>query len=397
MKRFLRLAAIGVALLGLLVSVGSRSYAADGQDPRPRAREIGIAPGVLRPGPLNAITDVSGVLVGHVTLVEGDDIRTGVTAILPHSGNLYQQKVPAGVALGNAYGKFAGTTQIDELGEIETPIILTNTLAVAEGIAGVVEWTLAVAGNETVRSVNAVVGETNDGYLNAIRQRRVTKDDVLNAIAAASGGPVAEGNVGAGTGTQAFYWKGGIGTSSRVLPSSLGGYAVGVLVQTNHGGVLSVAGAPVGKELGRYYLKEAQHAYQPDGSIIVVLATDAPLSDRNLRRLARRAFNGIAVTGSPMANNSGDYAIAFSTAETVRRTRERREAVHTLEDLPNDQVSPLFQAAMEGTEEAIYNALLKATTMKGTEGHVRSELPLDQLKEILVRHGVIGAASTGNR
>ena len=398
MKRFLCLTVIGVALLvGLEMSVGSRCYAAEGQDSRPRAREIGIAPGVLRPGPLNAITDVTGVLVGHVTLVEGADVRTGVTAILPHTGNLYQQKVPAGVAVGNAYGKFAGTTQIDELGEIETPIILTNTLAVAEGIAGIIEWTLAVAGNETVRSINAVVGETNDGYLNAIRQRRVTKENVLKAIAAASGGPVVEGNVGAGTGTQAFHWKGGIGTSSRVLPSSLGGYVVGVLVQTNYGGVLSIAGAPVGKELGRYYLKEAQDEYPPGGSIIVVIATDAPLSDRNLKRLARRAFNGVAVTGSPMANNSGDYAIAFSTAETVRRTRERREAVYTLEDLPNDQISPLFQAAVEGTEEAIYNALLKATTMKGTEGHVRTELPLEKLKEILVRHGIIAAGSTGNR
>jgi D-aminopeptidase len=352
---------------------------------------------VLRPGPLNAIPDVRGGLVGHVTRVEGKDVRTGVTAIIPHTGNLYQQKVPAGVAVGNGYGKFAGTTQIDELGEIETPIILTNTLAVAEGIAGVVEWTLAVAGNEAVRSVNAVVGETNDGYLNAIRQRRVTKEDVLKAIAAGSSGPVAEGNVGAGTGTQAFHWKGGIGTSSRVLPSSLGGYVAGVLVQTNYGGVLSIAGAPVGKELGQYYLKEAQHEYSPGGSIIVVIATDAPLSDRNLKRLARRAFNGVAVTGSPMANNSGDYAIAFSTAETVRRTRERRESVYALEDLPNDLISPLFQAVAEGTEEAIYNALLKATTMKGTEGHVRTELPLDQLKEILVRHGIIAAGSTGNR
>ena len=398
MKRFLCLTVIGIALLvGLEMSVGSRCYAAEGQDSRPRAREIGIAPGVLRPGPLNAITDVTGVLVGHVTLVEGADVRTGVTAILPHTGNLYQQKVPAGVAVGNAYGKFAGTTQIDELGEIETPIILTNTLAVAEGIAGIIEWTLAVAGNETVRSINAVVGETNDGYLNAIRQRRVTKENVLKAIAAASGGPVVEGNVGAGTGTQAFHWKGGIGTSSRVLPSSLGGYVVGVLVQTNYGGVLSIAGAPVGKELGRYYLKDAHDQYPPGGSIIVVVATDAPLSDRNLKRLARRAFNGVAVTGSPMANNSGDYALAFSTAETVRRTRERREAVYTLEDLPNDQISPLFQAAVEGTEEAIYNALLKATTMKGTEGHVRTELPLEQLKEILVRHGIIAAGSTGHR
>ena len=398
MKRFAYLTAVVVVLLvGSEMCGGPRSNAAENQGRRPRAREIGIAPGVLRPGPLNAITDVSGVLVGHVTLVEGDDIRTGVTSVLPHGGNLYREKVPAGIAVGNGYGKFAGTTQIDELGEIETPIILTNTLAVAEGIAGVVEWTLAADGNENVRSVNAIVGETNDGYLNAIRQRKVTKEDVLKAIAAASSGRVAEGNVGAGTGTQAFHWKGGIGTSSRVLPNSHGGYIVGVLVQTNFGGILSIAGAPVGKELGSYYLQDAQDDYRPGGSIIVVIATDAPLSDRNLKRLARRAFNGIAVTGSPMANNSGDYAIAFSTAQSVRRTDKRREEVSTLEELPNDRVSPLFQAVVESTEEAIYNALLKATTMKGTEGHVRMELPLDRLKEILVRHGIAAGESTDHR
>lgn len=393
MKRFVAHTAMGLALLvGCELLNGARSTAAE--NARPRAREIGIAPGVLRPGPLNAITDVSDVRVGHVTLVEGDDIRTGVTAILSHGGNLYQDKVPAGLAVGNGFGKFAGATQIDELGEIETPIILTNTLSVAEGIAGAVEWTLKAKGNEDVRSVNAVVGETNDGYLNAIRQRRVTKDDVLKAIAAASGGPVAEGNVGAGTGTQAFGWKGGIGTSSRVLPKARGGYTVGVLVQTNYGGVLSIAGAPVGKALGNYYLKDAKDEYRPDGSIVMVIATDAPLSDRNLKRLARRAFNGLAATGSPMTNGSGDYAIAFSTAETVRRKPERRKQVSAVDDLPNDNISPLFQAAMEGTEEAIYNAMLKATTMKGTEGHVRTELPLDRLKEILARHGIPAATST---
>src|SRR4051812_23427399 len=251
MKRFVAHAAMGIALLvGCALFNGTRSDAAE--TARPRAREIGIAPGVLRPGPLNAITDVAGVVVGNVTLFEGDDIRTGVTAILPHSGNLYQDKVPAGLAVGNGFGKFAGATQIDELGEIETPIILTNTLSVAEGIAGAVEWTLKASGNEDVRSVNAVVGEANDGYLNAIRQRRVTKDDVLKAIATASGGPVAEGNVGAGTGTQAFGWKGGIGTSSRVLPKQRGGYTVGILVQTNYGGVASLAGAPVWEKRGGY-------------------------------------------------------------------------------------------------------------------------------------------------
>ena len=355
---------------------------------RPRARELGVAPGILRPGPLNAITDVRGVRVGHVTLVEGADIRTGVTAIRPHGGNLFQEKVPAGVAVGNGFGKFAGSTQIDELGEIETPIILTNTLSVAEGIAGAIEWTLQAKGNEQVRSTNAVVGETNDGYLNDIRSRRVTKDEVIKTIEAASDGAVAEGNVGAGTGTQAFGWKGGIGTSSRVLPKALGGYMVGILVQTNYGGILSIAGVPVGKELGQYYLKEAASQYEADGSIVVVVATDAPLSDRNLKRLARRAFVGIASTGSPMTNGSGDYAVAFSTAESVRRTAERRRAVAMVEDLPNDKVSPLFQAVVEATEEAIYNAMLKATSMSGADGHRLDALPLDRLKEILARHGI---------
>jgi len=361
-------------------------------DERPRARDIGIAPGVLQPGPLNAITDVAGVRVGHVTLIDGKAIRTGVTAILPHGGNLYQDKLPAGFAVGNGFGKFAGSTQIEELGEIETPIVLTNTLSVGEAVAGLVDWTLAQPGNEAVRSVNAVVGETNDGYLNDIRARRITRDDVLRAIEAAVAGPVPEGNVGAGTGTQAFGWKGGIGTSSRVLPGARGGYAVGVLVQTNYGGVLSIGGAPVGKELGRHFLKGTEDEYRADGSIVVVIATDAPLSDRNLKRLARRAFNGIAVTGSPMANGSGDYALAFSTAESVRRTEVRRMAVTAVDDLPNDQMSPLFQAAMEATEEAIYNAMLRATTLKGAEGHVLRELPLDRVKEILARHGFGPAA-----
>jgi D-aminopeptidase len=386
---------LGIALLmGLQMISGTVGDAAEPPGVRPGARDIGIAPGVLRPGPLNAITDVAGLRVGHITLLEGEDIRTGVTAILPHGGNLYQDKVPAGFAVGNGFGKFAGSTQIDELGEIETPIVLTNTLSVAEGIAGTVEWTLAQSGNAEVRTVNAVVGETNDGYLNDIRARRVTRDDVLKAIGTAAAGPVAEGNVGAGTGTQAFGWKGGIGTSSRILPKARGAYTVGVLVQTNYGGVLSIAGAPVGKELGRYYLKGIEDDYRPDGSIVVIIATDAPLSDRNLKRLARRAFNGIAVTGSPMTNGSGDYALAFSTAESVRRTEARRNAVSPVDDLPNDQMSPLFQAAMEATEEAIYNAMLRATTLGGTEGHVLCALPLDRLKEILARHGIGTVAGT---
>jgi D-aminopeptidase len=366
----------------------AQAQAAQPGEMRPRARDIGIAPGVLRPGPLNAITDIGGVSVGHVTLIEGTDIRTGVTAILPHGGNLFQDKVPAGFAVGNGFGKFAGATQVDELGEIETPIVLTNTLAIAEGIAGLVEWTLQVPGNEQVRSVNAVVGETSDGFLSDIRARRVTKADVIASIRAASAGPVAEGCVGAGTGTRAFDWKGGIGTSSRILPKSMGGYTVGVLVQTNYGGVLRVAGAPVGQALGGYYLKEAEQAYQLGGSIVVIVATDAPLSDRNLRRLARRAFLGVGNTGSSMGNGSGDYALAFSTAEAVRRTPARRREAATIEELPNDKISPLFQAVIEATEEAIYNAMLRATSMTGVDDHRLEALPLDRLKEILARHGI---------
>ena len=365
----------------------ARAQAAQPAEARPRARDIGVAPGVLRPGALNAITDVDGVRVGHVTLVEGSGIRTGVTVILPHSGNLFQNKVPAGFAVGNGFGKFAGATQVEELGEIETPIVLTNTLSVAEGISGLVEWTLQVPGNEQVRSVNAVVGETNDSFLNDIRARRVTKADVFATIRMASTGPVAEGCIGAGTGTRAFDWKGGIGTSSRILPKPMGGYTVGVLVQTNYSGVLKVAGAPVGQELGRYYLREAEQAYQLGGSIVII-ATDAPLSDRNLRRLACRTFMGVGNTGSSMGNGSGDYALAFATADAVRRTPARRSAATTIEDLPNDKISPLFQAVAEATEEAVYNAMLQATSMTGVDDHRLEALPLDRLKEILARHGI---------
>jgi D-aminopeptidase len=365
----------------------ARAQAAQPAEARPRARDIGVAPGVLRPGALNAITDVDGVRVGHVTLVEGSNIRTGVTVILPHGGNLFQNKVPAGFAVGNGFGKFAGATQVEELGEIETPIVLTNTLSVAEGISGLVEWTLQVPGNEQVRSVNAVVGETNDSFLNDIRARRVTKADVFATIRMASTGPVAEGCIGAGTGTRAFDWKGGIGTSSRILPKPMGGYTVGVLVQTNYSGVLKVAGAPVGQELGRYYLREAEQAYQLGGSIVII-ATDAPLSDRNLRRLACRTFMGVGNTGSSMGNGSGDYALAFATADAVRRTPARRSAATTIEDLPNDKISPLFQAVAEATEEAVYNAMLQATSMTGVDDHRLEALPLDRLKEILARHGI---------
>lgn len=348
---------------------------------RPRAREAGIAFGVLPTGPLNAITDVAGVKVGQVTLIEGTNVRTGVTAILPHGGNVYQDKVPAGFSVGNAYGKFMGSTQIKELGEIETPIVLTNTLNVPEAAAGIIEWTLKQPGNEEVRSVNAVVGETNDGTLNDIRARRVRPADALAAIEAAREGPVQEGAVGAGTGTIAFSWKGGIGTSSRKLPPSLGGWTVGVLVQTNYGGVLQVAGVPVGQALGQYYLKDELSKASGDGSCIVVIATDAPLSDRNLERLAHRGLLGIARTGSPMTNGSGEYAVAFSTNLDVRRTSERRAKPSAIDDLPNDQMSPLFEAAVEAAEEAAINSLFAATPMDGN-GRQIDALPVDQVLKL---------------
>ncbi|MDT9600690.1 DmpA family aminopeptidase [Sphingosinicella rhizophila] len=352
--------------------------ASAGAAERPRAREAGIEIGILKPGPLNAITDVAGVRIGHVTLVEGTSTRTGVTAILPHGDNLYQDKVPAGFAVGNGYGKFMGSTQIRELGEIESPILLTNTLSVPEAAAAAIEWTLDRAGNEKVRSVNAVVGETNDGGLNDIRARRVTKAHGLAAIAAAREGEVAEGSVGAGTGTIAFGWKGGIGTSSRRLPANLGGFTTGVLVQTNYGGVLSVDGAPVGKALGRFFLKDALSSKSGDGSVIVVIATDAPVSDRNLERLARRAFLALGRTGSPMTNGSGDYAVAFSTAASVRRTPARRNAPSGVEDLPNELISPLFEAVVEATEEAVLNSMFAAATMEANGIRVEA-LPIDEV------------------
>lgn len=357
------------------------SGAAHAAEHRPRAREAGIVIGILPTGPLNAITDVAGVKVGQVTLIEGDNVRTGVTAILPHGGNLYQDKVPAGFAVGNAYGKFMGSTQVKELGEIETPILLTNTLNVPEAAAGTIEWTLKQAGNEQVRSVNAIVGETNDGTLNDIRGRHVTPANAIAAIEAAREGPVEEGAVGAGSGTIAFSWKGGIGTSSRKLPSNLGGYTVGVLVQTNYGGVLQVGGVPVGQALGQYYLKDELSKASGDGSCIVVIAIDAPLSDRNLERLAHRGLLGIARTGSPMTNGSGEYAIAFSTNPDVRRTPERRSKPSPIIDLPNDQVSPLFEAAVEAAEEAAINSLLAATPMDGN-GHHIDALPVDEVLKL---------------
>ena len=363
------------ALLSLLLLVTGTAAPAEH---RPRAREAGIAFGILPTGPLNAITDVAGVRVGQVTLIEGANVRTGVTAILPHGGNLYQDKVPAGFAVGNAYGKFMGSTQVRELGEIETPILLTNTLNVPEAAAGTIEWTLKQPGNEEVRSVNAIVGETNDGTLNDIRGRRVRPSDAIAAIEAARTGAVVEGAVGAGTGTIAFGWKGGIGTSSRKLPQNVGGWTVGVLVQTNYGGILQVAGVPVGQALGQYYLKDELSKAGADGSCIVVIATDAPLSDRNLERLAHRGLLGIARTGSPMTNGSGEYAIAFSTSLDVRRTPERRARPSPIIDLPNESMSPLFEAAVEASEEAAVNSLFAATPMDGNGRHIDA-LPVDKV------------------
>ena len=353
----------------------------------PRARDLGLAPGVLPPGPLNAITDVAGVRVGQVTVMEGEGARTGVTAILPHALNPFAHRVPAGVFAFNGFGKMAGVTQLQELGELETPVLLTNTLAVGRAVEALVDWTLAQPGNEAVRSVNAVVGETNDGRLNDIRARGVTADHMRAALEAATTGPVAEGCVGAGAGTMAFGWKGGIGTASRVLPAALGGFTVGALVQANYGGALTMDGIPVGKLLGKYYLAEhVQQQADADGSVVVVLATDAPLSDRNLQRLARRAMGGIARTGAAFSDGSGDYAIAFATHPEVIRTPEKRAGAATYADWPNDCTSPLFVAAIAATEEAVLNALTMATTVESRIGGKRAvgrALPLDRLREII--------------
>lgn len=379
---------------------------------RPRAREAGISVGILPIGPLNAITDVDGVMVGHTTILRGENIRTGVTAILPHGGNLFREKVPAAIFVGNGFGKLAGSTQVSELGEIETPIVLTSTLSVPRAADALLDYMLSLPGNEPVQSVNPIVGETNDGYLNDIRGRHVTRDDVLNALKGAKGGAVEEGSVGAGTGTVAFGFKGGIGTASRKLPGKLGGYTLGVLVQTNFGGLLTINGAPVGRELGKYYLKEElgnapplgcnaadKHTAlspclpnSPDGSIIIVIATDAPVDARNLSRLAARAMLGMARTGAAGSNGSGDYAIAFSTAASARihfsTEPAGRYSPRSVKVLSNDAMSPLFLAVIEATEEAIYNSLFRATTITG-QGHTVESLPLDRTLEILRKHKVL--------
>ena len=394
-------AAFAVAVLSLSAATVSA------QDARVRARDLGIAPGIFATGEHNAITDVEGVRVGHATVREGDTIRTGVTAILPHAGNAYLSRVPAAIHVGNGFGKLAGSTQVAELGELETPILLTCTLCVWKAADAMAEWMLRQPGMEKVQSINPVVGETNDGGLNDIRARPITAAHVRQALEGAQGGAVAEGSVGAGTGTVAFGWKGGIGTSSRKLPASLGGWTVGVLVQSNYGGVLQMGGVPVGRELGQYAFKNALTANdvpmrgelarwtrdpaddRGDGSVIVVIATDAPLSDRNLRRLASRAMMGLGRTGSSASNGSGDYAIAFSTANDVRRTFGA-ERLQTTE-LANDQTSALFQGSVDAVEEAVYNSLLMATSESGN-GQTVQALPLDKLRPLLRKYGIKAAA-----
>ena len=385
-----------IRVICLFIFVSLMAPPAQSQN-RPRAREAGVSVGVLPTGPLNAITDVDGVLVGHTTIIRGDNVRTGVTAILPHVGNLFREKVPGAVFVGNGFGKLAGSTQVNELGEIETPILLTSTLSVPRVADFLIDYMLALPGNEDVQSINPLVAETNDGYLNDIRGRHLSRDDVFSAIKNAKGGAIAEGSVGAGTGTVAFGFKGGIGTSSRKVPASLGGFTVGVLVQSNFGGVLTINGAPVGRELGRYYLKDELAALgnetkqnQPDGSIIIVIATDAPLDARNLNRLAARAMMGLARTGAAGSNGSGDYAIAFSTAADVRvrpLSQNERNAPRSVKTLANDAVSPLFLAVIEATEEAIYNSLFRATTTTG-RGRTVEALPLDRTLEVLRKHGL---------
>jgi len=352
---------------------------------RPRLRELGVQVGVFRAGTLNAITDVAGVRVGHVTINEGDIVHTGVTAILPHDGNIFQEKVPASVFVGNGFGKLVGFTQVDELGQIETPILLTNTLSVWDVADGIVDYMLALPGNENVRSINPIVGETNDGGLNDIRSRHVKREHAVRAIQTAQSGPVEEGSVGAGTGTICFGWKGGIGTSSRVLPPNLGGFTIGVLVQTNYGGILEIAGVPVGKELGRYSFKD-QLKYPSDGSCMIVVATDAPLNTHQLERLAKRATLALGRTGSAMSHGSGDYVIAFSTSPELR-IRPDAERVQQSLRFREDDLSSLFQAVVEATEEAIYNSLLKARTTKGVQGREIEGLPIDKVKELLRKYG----------
>jgi D-aminopeptidase len=378
-----------------MVLLATAYAAAQGASPnaRPRVSDLGLKVGVLPTGPLDAITDVAGVEVGQTTIVRGDNIRTGVTAVLPHTGNLYREKVPAAIFVGNGFGKLTGSTQVDEMGNIETPILLTSTTSVPRVADAVISYMLALPGNEDVLSINPVVGETNDGYLSDIRGRHITPEDVFSAIKGAKGGAVEEGDVGAGTGTVVFGWKGGIGTASRRLPTIVGGYTVGVLVQTNFGGVLTIAGAPVGQELGQYYLRqELQQSGngkdKADGSCMIVIATDAPMDARNLKRLAARAWLGIARTGGSASNGSGDYAIAFSTASEVRVHANSQALTPSMAVITNDAMSPLFLAVIEATEEAVYNSMFKATTLIGN-GHTVEALPIERTVKILKEHRIL--------
>jgi D-aminopeptidase len=371
--KFLILVLLTISAVGVAMTINNQ---------RPRLREFGIETGIFKPGPLNAITDVAGVKVGQITLIEGDNVRTGVTAILPHEDNIYQQKVPGAIYVANGYGKLTGIAQVEEHGNIETPVILTNTLSVPTAADAVIDYVLSQPGNEGVRSVNPVVGETNDGGLNDIRGRHVKKAHVIEAIEEAKSGPVEEGCVGAGTGTSCYGWKGGIGTSSRKIPESRGGYTVGVLVQTNHGGIFQINGYPVGVKLGRYSYKNVLEE-SSEGSCMVVVATDAPLDSRNLKRLAKRAMLGIARTGGYFSNGSGDFAIAFSTAKGVRIPHFTRSNTLTMELLRNNRMSPLFLAAAEACEEAILNSMFKAYTMEGRNGRKSEALPLDKVKAIM--------------
>ena len=380
-------------LMGLSISLFGVAVFAQttATNSRPRARDIGLKIGILPTGERNSITDVAGVKVGQKTIIKGENVRTGVTAIVPHVGNLFKEKVPGAVFVGNGFGKLAGSTQVNELGEIETPILLTSTLSVPKTAEFMIDYMLGLPGNEQVRSINPVVAETNDGGLNDIRGRHITRQDVFDALTSATGGVIDEGSVGAGTGTVAFGWKGGIGTSSRMLPQTLGGHTIGVLVQSNFGGVLTIDGVPVGVELGKYYLKEVSASSRTndaavgsdnaDGSIIIVIATDAPLDHRQLSRLASRAMSGLARTGSSMTNGSGDYVIAFSSSNRINAS----EGVRNVRVLGNDAMSPLFQAVIEATEEAILNSLFRATTVTGN-GRTVDALPIDKVREILRKY-----------
>lgn len=388
---------LALALAGAVCLRGAADLPAQEAAPsRPRLRDLGIKIGILPTGPANSMTDVEGVRVGHRTVVEGDAVRTGVTVVKPHSSNVFLQKVPAAVHVANGFGKLVGSTQVDELGVLETPIVLTNTLSTFAAADALVGWTLRQKGCEDVRSVNPLVGECNDGFLNDIRQRRVKEEDVLAALRDARGGLVPEGCVGAGTGVRCMGWKGGIGSASRKLPAKLGGYTVGVLVQTNFGGSLTVAGAPVGRELGRYFLKDELGKHE-HGSCIVIVATDAPLDSRRLQRLARRAPLGLAAAGSPITHGSGDYVVAFSTEPRLRTGYQSAKPLESAELLRDDRLSPLFLAVKEATEEAVINSMLKAVSMDGRDGRSVAAIDPQQVLAVCRRHGIAGAATARRR